>query len=284
MSIDLYLASMRGAGESEEGVFTLSEERARQLLAEKALADVWQSWLCLCQGMHRLGARSVAAEISKSKVSIQAGFPVAMDQATLLSDERMLLGWLTVGWFGTPYWVAETSRLEVQLEGSTWRRYRWASSLGRLLQAALAYSTLEVSVNGVAVRRERLPVGVNLSLFPAPAEQGFTFLDHGLDAKGIYERRVFPLQDNGSGSDEVSQRTLAALASKEKASWSDITWVNDGVVIAQERNTLERPGIAAVASVNALGLETDLSGFKVVHDEPTMRFLRQLKRDVLWML
>ena len=286
MSLDNYLSSLRGSGESEPGTFTLSEERARLLLSEKALADVWQSWLCLCQGFHRLGASSISVDVSSSKVSMKVGFPQKTDRETLLSDERMMLGWLTVGWFGSPYWVAEESRLEVQLKGGTWRRYRWASSLARLLQSALAYSTVEVSVNGSSVRRANLPVGVSLSLFPArtAAEGGLHFLDFGQVAQAVSERRTFPLDGDLPEGSDLNPRALAALASKERASWSEITWVNDGVVIAQERNTLERPGIAAVASANALGLETDLSGFKVIHDEATMAFLRQLKRDVLWML
>lgn len=77
---------------------------------------------------------------------------------------------------------------------------------------------------------------------------------------------------------------LSALAFRTRTSWSQATWVSQGVVIKQERNTLERPGLWLVASVDSLALDTDLSGFKVVHNEAYFRFVNRLKKEVLWMM
>ena len=78
--------------------------------------------------------------------------------------------------------------------------------------------------------------------------------------------------------------TFAAVAFRSRASWSQVQWVSDGVVICEERNTLERPRLSVIAQVEALGLSTDLTGFKLVHDEAYHRFVNHLKKDVLWML
>lgn len=80
------------------------------------------------------------------------------------------------------------------------------------------------------------------------------------------------------GEPLLSCHAMLTLTTK---SHSELHWVRHGVVIATERNVLERNGLVAVVSAQDLGL--DVSGFEVVHDERYRRVLALLKQGCLWM-
>jgi hypothetical protein len=72
-----------------------------------------------------------------------------------------------------------------------------------------------------------------------------------------------------------------AVLGKTNKSWSEVTFVVNGVTLPPERNLLDRPGI--VAYVSAAGLKTDLSGLQLVHDEAFRERLEMLKPEVRWL-
>lgn len=71
------------------------------------------------------------------------------------------------------------------------------------------------------------------------------------------------------------------MLGKTNKSWSDVTFVCNGVTLAPERNLLDRPGIGAY--VSAAGPKTDLSGLQLVHDEAFRARLAMLKPEVRWL-
>lgn len=287
VALDDYLRSL-GQGETalEPGEFTIAAERARALLAGKALSDVRMAWLCLAQGFIGAGALSLELECSARSAVLRVGLKTPTELEELLRNERFLLGWLNLGWFGTPHWEPHRSTLTVPWQGHAWKRYRFASTLPRYLSKALRYAPLPVHVRIGSVNADHLPNSGPVCLYPLPRGRkgGMLFRDSFEGHPSFYERRRFPLPGSEQSDPDYSGPLLAAFAWRTNSSGSEITWVSHGVIIGTEQNTLERPRVAVVASVDALELETDLSGFQVVNSAAYHRFTTELKRNVLWML
>lgn len=270
---------------SDPGQFTVAAERARELMATRVLADEWTAWLCLAQGLICAGATALEVQIGRRAVVWRVQFEQPPALVDLYAQERFLLGWLNLGRFGSPYWSSADSTLSVELRGNAFARYRAGATLEAHLRKALAFAPVSVEVGRSGVVEGRAPGGCSLCLYPLPEGRpgGFRLLEPPLK-DGAPERREFSLEALGPSWEGPLGDRLGAYAARSKASWSEVTWVHLGVVISQQRNTLERPGVAVVASVESLGLETDLSGFSVVTNEAYFRFINMLKRDVLWML
>lgn len=284
--IEDYLKSLgQGDAGAELGEFTIAAERAKALLGGKALSDVWQAWLCMAQGFIAQGARSLDLSCSRESAVWRVDLPDKMLLEDLLRDDRFLLGWLNLGWFGTPEWNEEESTLVVPWQGSAWKKYRFSATFPQTMKAALKFAAIPIQVGSQSIGFNYLPLAEPMCLYSLPKGRagGIAFADVYAENQGP-ERRRFALPGVESEDSGLSNESLAAFAYRTKSTWSEVTWVSHGVVIGTERNTLERPTIRAVASVQALGLETDLSGFKVVNDERYYRFITALKRDVLWML
>ncbi len=285
MALDEYLHSLREGEPSDPGQFTVAADRARELLATRVLADEWTAWSCLAQGLIQAGARRFEIELGRQAVVWRADFETPRPLVDLYAQERFLLGWLNLGRFGSPYWSAAESTLTVELRGNAFTRYRAGSALEAHLRKVLALAPIAVEMGRSEVVERRLPAGCSLCLYPLAQTMGgglrFAEEPRERDASLC---RVFSLSSLGADWEGATGDSLGAYASRSKASWSQVAWVHHGVVICQERNTLERPGVSVVASVEALGLTTDLSGFSVVNNEAYFRFITLLKRDVLWML
>lgn len=219
-------------------------------------------------------------------VTWKVDFPEPVSLLDLLRDDRFLLGWLNLGWFGTPHWDAERSTLTVPWQGHAWKRYRFSSTFPQTMEKALQYAPIPVRIGIHSIASRHLPSADPMCLYPLPEGRpgGMSFQDAHAETQSFYERRRFSLPDEDESDSSYDGPELAAFARRTKTSWSEVTWVSQGVVISTERNTLERPRIAVVASVEACGLETDLSGFQVVNNSAYHRFVTALKRDVLWML
>lgn len=281
--LEAYLETLRDGELSEPGQFTIAAERAKALLAGKALSDVWWAWLCVAQGFIAQGTSFLEITITRGAVIWRTSLSHPLVE--LLRNERFLLGWLNLGWFGSPHWTATDGTLSVEWRGNAWNRYRLAASMETQLRQALVYASVPVTVGKSSVLKRHLPAGCSLCLYPLAEGRpgGFDFQDDGAETKGFFERRRFTLESLGPDWEGPPGSRLAAFASKSKVSWSQVVWVHHGIVISQERNTLERPGVSVVASVEALGLETDLTGFSVVNNNAYFRFVTKLKKDVLWM-
>jgi hypothetical protein len=280
VSLESYLESLREGEFSDPGEFTIAAERARALLAGRALADPWAAWLCLAQGLIALGTDGLEIDITRRAVIWRTSLRLPLEE--LLRHERFLLGWLNLGWFGSPHWSATEGTLCVEWRGHAWHRYRLAASMRSQLQRGLVYCPVPVKLGAINIVQTHLPVGCPLCLYPLPEGRagGLRLADAAGGTPGFFERRRFLLLDQP----ETDPRLLAAFASKTRASWSEVTWVHHGTVIAHERNFMDRPGVSVVASVEALELETDLSGFSVITNQAYFRFRDQLKQNVLWML
>ena len=66
-----------------------------------------------------------------------------------------------------------------------------------------------------------------------------------------------------------------ASVHSHSSSWSEATFILDGVCLEPERNLLDRPGYAAY--ISARGLRTDLTGLHIVHDELYFERLKHVK-------
>lgn len=282
-SLDDYLKTLREGELSDPGEFTIAAERAKALLAGRALSDVWLAWLCLAQGFLALGTSFLEVAVTRTAVVWRTSLKNPL--VDLLRHERFLLGWLNLGWFGSPHWTPGDGTLSVEWRGNAWHRYRLAASMEGYLQRSLPYAPVPVTVGKSSVLKRHLPTGCPLCLYPLAEGRpgGFDFDDDGADTRGFFERRHFSLESLGPEWTGPPGPRLAAFASKSKVSWSQVVWVSHGAIISQERNTLERPGVSVVACVEALGLETDLAGFSVVNNQAYFRFVTRLKKDVLWM-
>lgn len=287
MSIKEYLESLQGEVSGEEGSFTISTERAEELLAEHMLSDVWQGWLCLIQGLIRQGTRRLKVDTSTSTVSFETSFPREMSIRSLLDDERLLLGWLNLRWFGSLEWDPLRGLLELQFSGSAWRRYKLGRTIKSFLSKHLRYLGIPLTLNGRSLPGGELPEAPKYSFYhPHPEDRQSLRFPGALRVEPGTKARFFRLGEERS---RVPQQwppddDFAAIAYRTSSSWSQVQWVHHGVIIQEERNTLERPGLSVLASVDSLGLSTDLAGFAVVANDPYFKFVRQLKKDVLWML
>jgi hypothetical protein len=286
MALDEFLENLREGEMDGSGHFTVAAERARALMAGKALADPSLAWLCLAQGLISAGAVALEIAVSRRAATWIVEGRQRMELVDLLRHERFLLGWLNLGWFGSPHWSAAEGLLMVEWKGNPLVRHRHASSLEGQLAKALIYSPVPVKIGRSQVVKNHLPVGCPLSLYPLPKGRpgGLRFADDGQDVPGFFERRRFSLDAMGQAFQHPPGPGLAAFVGKSKAGHSHITWVHQGAIVSQERGGLDRPGIALVACVESLGLETDLSGFSVVSNDACLKFKDLIRRDVLWML
>ena len=287
MALEEYLQSLVQDGEAgERGEFTLAPERAKALLAGKALPDVWAAWTCLAQGFISLGASSLELSSSRRSTIWKVGFQDPKPLVELLRDDRFLLGWLNLGWFGTPRWHAGDSLLEVPWHGNVWKRYRMGAAFPEVLDKALKYAPIAVKLGIHSVPDRFVPSWVTVCLYPTPPGRpgGIVLSDGRAEVKGFQERRRFALPGFSSSDLGFDGPSMAAYAYRSKNSWSEVTWVSQGVVIQTERNTLDRPRINVVASVQAAGLQTDISGLAVVNNQEYFDFRALLKSSVVWML
>lgn len=99
-----------------------------------------------------------------------------------------------------------------------------------------------------------------------------------------------PLESDGSegaarlaGLRFAGQPALAGFAALARGedSWSRLGFVHDGILLGEERNLLDRPGVIGV--VSTLGLTIDLSEFGVVHNQAFQRTMELLREQVRWL-
>lgn len=287
VSIKDYLASLQGESDGEEGVFTIAAERAEKLLSERVLKDVWQAWLCLVQGLARFGVPYLCVETGNSAIQLDTGLAgQGVPARKLLGEDRLLLGWLNLRWFGQPQWDSESGLLTIALSGSPWRRYRLVRSLRSYLLRHLCQLRLSVKLDGRPLPQGSLPEAKRYSFFePSPDDRFALQFPSAKALEPMTRARFFPLGERTEVLQQwPSDDCFSAVAYRTNSSWSQVYWVQDGVIICEARNTLERPGLAVIASVNSVGLSTDLSGFEVVADAAYHKFANQVKKNVLWML
>ena len=273
LRLEDFLKSLGSSDSQGEGSFTLAADRARKLLSERALTDPWQAWLSLLQGFHQAKPQSLSFRVDRQMVEMQAE-GVTAELSELARYDRFLLGWLNLEWFGCAVWDPRLSLFQLKWSGSVWRRYRDSANFRSMLRSVLAFSPIPIQLNDSLVNHRALPVARKYQLYHSGSTSQLSF-DADTERMAQDEFRITQLSQGDH---------LAAVAFTSGKSWSQARWVHHGVLIKEERNTLERPGLSLIASVEALGLHTDLSGFQVVHDQNYLDFTNRLKKEVLWML
>lgn len=259
-----------------EGSFTIAADRAKRLLAERVLSDPWQAWLCLFQAFHRGGATSMAIEVGQQRVDIQLEGDRSASKSIqeLMTDDRFLLAWLNLDWFGQTGWRADLGKFSLIWKGSIIKRFNLMRNLRSLLRSSLLYSPRVILLEGASITSSTLPKAKHYTVFTGGEKQSLAYRTSSTESQSDYKVCQISPESNFT----------AALAYRSGKSWSQAKWVHHGVLIKEERNTLERPGLSLIASVDALSLETDLSGFGLIHDEKYLDFANKLKKEVLWML
>ena len=281
MSVEKYIQSLGSGQEADSGEFTLSPQRAKDLLSEAALADHWDAWLCVLQGFYAFGSTRVNIELQRASICFQVELPQRFELPELAKQPRFLLGWLNLSHFGQVHWSGEKSELTVEFSGSIFKRYFMAKSLRRIFLSKLRFAHCPTRLDNRLVSQQGfVPTAHSYTVFSRADCQAWSLpCSSVLNLSDDRLRRVWM-----SPEQQDSKALVASLACKTSSSWSEVQWVSRGVIVCEERNTLERPGLHVVASVEALGLKTDLSGFSIVHDHNYLDFINRLKREVLWML
>jgi len=279
VSLEKFISSLGGDRADGEGRFTVDARRAERLLKEKALSDPWLAWRCLLQGLYACGPETVTIKVTRSQVLFRVAFEAPLTLQQLMENERFLLAWLNLDHFGEAHWEAEASELRVDLSGFILWRYRTSSALTQLLSYCSCYAAPVTLVNGETAISKAFPVTPKYTFFQsAKGVRGSLRFPRPLSELGADQYRLFGVEG------QAASQFYGAIAFRTRQSWSQVRWVSHGVVIKEERNTLERPGLIVIASVESLGLNTDLSGFSVVHDDAYHQFVSKLKKEVLWML
>ncbi|MGE0493679.1 MAG: hypothetical protein AB7S38_31005 [Vulcanimicrobiota bacterium] len=291
----------------DEGVFTLNQERATELLSRLKLADPHAYLLKMVQA-------AVRGEASWIRITQEAqGLRLEHDGPGNEAADRHFQ--VAVGAF-----TSLTQQTPSQLASPAARAWffqrptRLFGLVGRrpeleLLKTRCAYCPIPVWLDGKLVNRplfgQRLAYekkGTRVDFAKPSRATPITFVTSPacgpslLPAPADYpnERR---LHYTSLVSEEESDQPAAewaglsmngrpmvachAMLQRVWESWSDLTWVLDGVALTSERNVLDRPGLQAV--VSAAELEVDLSEFGVVHNDAFYRLTNQLRQRVLWM-
>ena len=280
MSVEAYIRSLGSGTTADSGEFTLCSGRARELLTEAALSDFWDAWSCILQGFYSFGAKFVDISVKKTTAQFHVGLPFQTELKGLVEQSRFVLGWLNLSHFGEVQWSKEKSQLTVVFSGSIFKRYFMSKSLRSLFSQKAAFAQCPTRLEGRLLNQGLFPRAESYTVFPNPVESPWAL--HCPAALLLPSGMV---KNVWLGSGELSEAlSVAALAYKVNSSASEISWVSCGVIVAKEKNILERPGLRVLASIEDLKLKTDISGFSVVRDLPYLEFISRLKREVLWML
>lgn len=187
-------------------------------------------------------------------------------------------------------------RLQVHQPGRWWTR-SWLGSAHRLLSQRLAWMPLPVRWNDTYLNRlllgprlleslafsgaGKLSSRAEALVYCSAGEPGDLWLPATSLARHFLPRG---LEKAEAGSwllhGQPVLRGWAALGSHGK-SWSETTFVVDGVSLASESNLLDRPGV--VAFISAQGLQRDLSGLEVIHNQAFRERLLALRPEVRWL-
>ncbi|MCA9791155.1 MAG: hypothetical protein KC910_05145 [Candidatus Eremiobacteraeota bacterium] len=306
--LERHLDALRSEGSSvEEGVFTLNQERATDLMRRLKLADPHAYLLKMVQAAVRGQATWIRVTQEGQGLRFEHDgpgdeaadrhFQVAVGAFTNLTEEA-------------PSQVASPS-------ARAWffpRPTKLFGLVGRrpeldLLKNRCVYCPIPLWLDGKLVNRPLFgqrqsyeKMGTRVEFGKPPRATPITFVTAPalgpalLPAPAEYpnERRFhFTSLLNEEESDQPAAEwpglsmngkpmvACHAMLHRAWESWSELTWVLDGVALTSERNVLDRPGLQAV--VSASDLEVDLSEFGVVHNDAFYRLTNQLRQRVLWM-
>lgn len=308
--MDDFLEELRGEGRPDsEGRFSVDHVRAGELLQRYRLPSASMWVLKAVQAAVALGASRVDVTAEGDRVEVRYAARGRSDRGlrhqALAVEAASGRGAVEVG--VDSICVETPARSPLQRLGGPPQELR-------LVREACLYAAIPVVVQGKPVNRPyfglaagtlRSPGILDVGLLPGSAHVAELYLtspDGGADllpgpAQGCVVRElrlhVAGLSDEEHldlGPPGVLPGVLMggrpavachALLARTRRSWSDATFVLDGVILSSERNLMDRPGLQAV--ISARGLRTDLTEFALVHDDAFHRALEYLRRLALWM-
>lgn len=171
-------------------------------------------------------------------------------------------------------------RVQVSKSQKWWAR-PWTQHARRLLRDRLAWMPMatwwnEQSLNRSLTNPEKSPPKAEALVYADPQEAGDLWLPGQSQAKISQQRGL----EHAARVGPATLRGWGLLRSNGK-SWSETTFVVHGVSLESEPNLLDRPGITAY--LTGTGLNTDLSGLQLVHDQLFRERIHFFRPEVRWL-
>ncbi len=306
--LEHHLNEIRSQGQTaDQGAFTLNQQRASELLERYQLPDPSFYLLKFVQGAVLGGASFIRVALESDGLTF---FHDGQESGAALSH-------LEIGLAAFQSWTAQAPRPQsrVGCRGFLFprqtRRFFFRRRLPEiaLLKERGRYCSIPIWLEnqllnrpffGLASKIEKKGIKADLSSPPrlgpvtwltCPNWTASSLLappsysqERRIHLESLVEWKESSLDPAPSSAFSVEGEPMVAchaLLRRVSGSWSELTWVRDGVVLTTERNVLDRPGLEAVVSAGELQL--DLSDFGLVHDEPFYELTKRLRQEVLWM-
>ncbi|MBS2034076.1 hypothetical protein JST97_03760 [bacterium] len=292
-------SALKSAG---PGRFSLDPRRQRELLQRLGLQDTAQGFLKLFQGICRAEPSGVSITAQANHLRFAFVHHKRLPEPLWDGQHPLALAILNLSQEYALSWEGESYRgqadergfqssqkenlaghsqpslsLTLTRPGARWWHRDWTPSVRQSLNKRLAYSLItwlwnEQPLAPVAPLSSRAQAVVLAQpeclgdLNPASAQAAAELRVRG--PAGIESRLTpgFPAH---------------ALLGLSKHSWSETSFVLDGVLLDGERNLLDRPGVIAV--ISAEGLTPALNGLELVHDAAFRQRLQALRPEVSWL-
>jgi len=313
--LESYLAAHLEHPLESPGRFTLDPKRQQAWLARAGLQDPLLGLLKLAQAAYLAGSPSLKFKVVGGQLACQftpnsppgnPSFawthreghawhaPLALALLTLAQEFGLAWQWnwdhqagegdnQGPGLRESPRATSEEGRwfrLQISKTKSWWAR-PWTQKARRLLQDRLAWMPMATWWNEQSLIRpllvpEKSPPKAEALVYASPQEAGDLWLPAESQAKISQQRGLEPADRVGP----AILRGWGQLRSNGK-SWSETTFVVHGVSLESEPNLLDRPGITAY--LTGTGLNTDLSGLQLVHDQLFRERIHFFRPEVRWL-
>jgi len=312
--LEEFLAEQAGFPSAGAGTFSLNPARQRELLGRLGLSDPDLGFLKLAQGAYSAGSPWLRLDTDGGEMTVRFQ-PLSQPRQPLWEGDDLAVGLLCLSQEYSLEWNWRWGDLEVhgkvqdnhfhesrdpasqsgsslelrikKLKTRWWQR-SWTARAHKLLARRLRCSPLEVTWNGLPLNGPlQLSNQAEAWVLASPGEPAGLWLC--LDSRSRLKRvrcgellgdpalQAAEVQERAS---QIGYRGWAALGA-HRASWSETTFVLNGVTLERESNLLDRPGIAAV--ISAEGLNSGLGGLQLVHDQAFRDRLQSLREEVRWL-
>ncbi|MBT9582040.1 hypothetical protein IV102_01750 [bacterium] len=314
--LEAFLAEQAAYQSAGRGTFTVDPARQRELLGRLGLAQSELGFVKLAQGACQSGAAQLdlVAESNSLTVSFHPtraprqplweGEALALSLLSLSQEYELDWSWTFDGCrvtgqardhhFTEAQSVAAlgqaANHLEVRISKSrkSWWHRSWTAAVHKLLARRLMGTPMTATWNGQPLTQPlRLSARAEAFVYSPPQESGGLWLPIQSSASlrrtrcgGAEGEAAQSLADPLEVGNQPGYRGWAALGATG-ASWSETIFVLDGVALEKESNLLDRPGIVAV--VSATGLNADLGGLHLIHDQAFRDRLQSLRGEVRWL-
>jgi hypothetical protein len=317
--LEAFLAEQTAYQSAGRGTFTVDPARQRELLGRLGLTQSELGFLKWAQGAYRSGALELKLRADPGTLTLS--FPLSQPpRQPLWEGDCLALGLLSLSQDYQLDWSWQFADQQVQGEvrehrfderssripggrlpdqegrlqlhvskgNRSWWQRGWTAPIRKLLARRLTCMPMTVTWNGDFLNQNlHLSKKAEAFVYCGSAEVGDLWLGLGSSAA---QRRIRCGDLEGEQALEAATRReigeklgymgWAALGASG-SSWSETTFVLDGVALDKESNLLDRPGIVAV--VSAAGLNTDLGGLQLIHDQAFRERLQGLRSEVRWL-